>query len=608
MKDFSYIELLKLKKPGQYLNSEFNSISKKEGEVKAVLIYPDLYEVGLPNLGLQILYFLGNSLEWALVDRAFAPERDLAEKIEQGIFQLKGIESKIPVKNFDVVGFTLQSELTYTTALKVMKLSGIPLFFRERRDEDPLVIAGGPGALNPFPLFDFIDVFVAGDGEIAFIRILELLRDLKKRKAKRLEILEAIDYEVESSFIPAFYKVERGSFPRTISAIEKTGGRKEKITAKRAVVGDISPYLLEKQIVPNVSAAHERAQIEIARGCRRGCRFCQAGFIYRPVREASVGKLAEYAQKVLLNTGFEELGFVTLSASDYSRLNELLTLVYPFCEERKITISLPSLRMDSFSVSLANLVSSGRKTTLTFAPEAGTERLRSVINKNLSEKEIEEALSAAYESNYQKIKLYFMIGLPTEEKEDLEGIVSLIEKAVKLGEELLPKSMKHRLRVNVSVSTFVPKPHTPFQWEAQTTPQDALEKAEYIRSGLRSKKVKLSFHNHHQAAVEGLIARGGPETSGIIFRAYELGASFDGWDDRFRFEIWENASGGVCDYLQEIPLEALLPWEVIDTGIEKRFLIEERNRAYDQKMTPACRSGCIKCGVCKEVPLKEASG
>lgn len=607
MKGLSYIELLQLKKPGQYLNNEFNSVSKKEGEIKAVLIYPDLYEVGLPNLGLQILYFLGNSLDWALIDRAFAPESDLSAKIEQGNFQLKGIESGIPIKKFDIVGFTLQSELTYTTILNILRLSNIPLFFQERKNEDPLIIAGGPGALNPFPLFEFIDVFVVGDGEVPFLKILKILRELKKKKAKRQEILEAIDYEVESTFIPAFYKVKKGPHPRTISEIEKIGGNKEKIRAKRAVITDITPYLLEKQIVPNVSAVHERAQLEIARGCRRGCRFCQAGYIYRPVREVSVKKLAEHAQKILLNTGYEELGFVTLSASDYSKINELLRSIYSFCEERKITISLPSLRMDSFSVSIADLVSSGRKTTLTFAPEAGTERLRSVINKNLSEKEIEEALSAAYESNYQKIKLYFMIGLPTEEKEDLEGIAELVEKAVRLGEKILPKSMKHRLRVNVSVSTFVPKPQTPFQWEAQVTPQEALKKAEYLRFYLKGKKVKLSFHNPYQAAVEGLISRGGPETSEIIFRAYKLGARFDGWDDRFSFDIWEKASGGVDSYLQEIPLESFLPWEVVDAGVQKKFLIDERKRAYEKKLTPACRPGCLKCGVCKEVPIREAT-
>lgn len=597
-----------MKKPGQYLDSEFNAIQKKDAPVRSVLIYPDLYEIGLSNLGLQILYFLGNSLEYAVVDRAYAPDVDMADLIRSGRAELCGVETGIALKEFDILGFTLQSELTFTNILYMLDLAGIPFRSADRRDNFPLIIAGGPAAFNPAPLSPFIDVFVIGDGEKPFLKILEIAHELKKKEGSlpRQKILELIEDEVEGAFIPSFYEWiydENG----TLREIKKVGGNPNKYKVRRSFLSDLSELEnISKQLVPLVSISHERAQLEIARGCRRGCRFCQASFIYRPVREFGAEELAKKAQNLLLNTGYEELSLVSLSTSDYSDIERLLNLLEEFCTKRRITISLPSLRMDGFSVKLAGLVSTGRKATITFAPEGGTERIRAVINKNLKEEEIRSALEAAFSSGYQKIKLYFMIGLPTERDEDLIGIADIINTAYETGRKLLPSHLRGKLRINVSVSTFVPKSHTPFQWEKQIDEEEARRKADLIRSAIYFRNIKLSFHDHRQAVLEGLIARGDTRVGYMIKEAYLKGAIFDGWDDRFKFEIWKSVVPDFSQYLKERDIDELLPWDPVDCGVDTQFLKRERERAYSTVQTEPCRQGCLKCGICKEVKIIES--
>lgn len=602
-----YLEWLQIKKPGQYLGPEHNSIIKDKFEVSAVLVYPDLYEVGLPNIGIQILYYLGNQLDFAFVDRAYAPDKDLASVLKQKRLALRSRVSQRPLREFDLIGFTLQTELNFTNVLYVLDLAGLELVSEQRKEAFPLVVAGGPAAFNPLPLSQFVDVFIVGDGEEPFLRLLQLVRDFKKRgfKSKKF-LLDLIDHEIEASFIPAFYNFEYDSKGNFIGFVKKEGNLKKKRVCK-AILPDLELSLHTKQLVPPVSCVHERAQLEISRGCRGGCRFCQAGFIYRPVREIPVGTAAEKARELLLNTGYDELGFVSLSTSDYTALEELLKRVNDFCRDRRITISLPSLRLDSFSVKLAGSIQTGKKATLTFAPEAGTERLRRVINKNLREEEIEAALMAAFENGFQKLKFYFMIGLPTETKEDIEGIASLIDRTIKLARSHLTGNLKGKLRLNISVSTFVPKAHTPFQWEAQARPEEAKQKADFLKKLVKDRRVKISFHNHYQAFVEGLLSRGDTRVASVVREVFLAGGFFDSWEERFNFSLWREKAGGLFELTGGFPVNVPLPWDVIDTGVSREFLLGEREKAIKEKETPKCVSGCKKCGVCAIVPMREAS-
>lgn len=596
---FTFNDLFLLKKPGQYLNQELNSAVKRNAEVKAVLIYPDLYEVGFPNIGLQILYHLGNSLEWASCERAYAPGEDAKQIINKKKETLFSIETCTPLKFFDVVGFTLQSELTYTTLLDIIKLSGLPLYSETRKKPFPLVIAGGPGAFNPSPLSPFIDVFIVGDGERAFLTLLEVVREAKKGSVSKKELLNEVEERVDGAYIPSHYKeiFDEKGFLREIIRVDGV----EKKTRK-AVLPSISNYELPvRQLVPNIQVAHERAQVEIARGCLKGCRFCQAGFIYRPTREQFARLTHEKAIKTLQNTGFEELGFVSLSTSDYTALDSVLETLIPYCEKRHVSVSLPSLRMDSFTREIALKIARIKRTGITFAPEAGSERLRRTINKKLDDKDIDNALQVVFSSGWQKIKLYFMIGLPTETDEDLDGIADVMYRALKAARENLPGRMFSRVNIGVSISTFVPKAHTPFQWERQIRFDEALRKKQYLLERVKKRQFKINFHNPRMAEVEGLISRGDIRVATLIKKASEMGAIFDGWKEKFDYNIWWKAAGDYFDrYLRERSEDEVLPWSVIDSLVSESYLRKERKRAYLAKETMPCLETCRSCGVCSD--------
>ena len=598
----SYADLFSLRKPGQYVNTEVNALpARTSASVRAVLVFPDLYEMGLPNMGLQILYRLANELEFVSCERAYAPEEDAAALLRARGDTLRSLESRTPLSAFDVVGFTLQSELTYTTVLECLDLGGIPVRRAERDGEElfPLVIAGGPGAMNPAPLSAFIDIFFIGDGESAFRDFLALVRDAREERVTREEFFLEVERRIPSAYVSSHYE-ERYDADGRLVAIERTapGNFRPVRALEPSLAGFAFPTA---QIVPFVQCAHERAQVEIARGCRRGCRFCQAGFMYRPLREKAADVTVSEAIETLRATGYEELGFVSLSTSDYPVLVDVLDRLMPFCAPRGIGISLPSLRMDSFSVSVAGRLGEVKKAGLTFAPEAGTERLRAVINKNLSQADIEAALDAAFERGWQKIKLYFMIGLPTETEEDRDGIADLAFLTIERARTLLPRQMFNRLSVHVSVSTFVPKAHTPFQWERQMSAAEAQRAIERLRARLRSRHLRVSFHDPEMAEVEGLLARGDRRAGDILYAAWKRGAVFDGWKERFRADIWREVAGpALADALRERSPDDVLPWDIIDARIDRRFLARERERARAARPTPPCRPGCRACGVCSD--------
>jgi radical SAM family uncharacterized protein len=582
----------RIEKPGRYLGTELNSVHKGDQldrlSARICLAFPDVYEVGMSHFGLKILYHLANKRSEFWAERVFAPWPDMEKVMEEEDVPLMTLESSTPLSQMDMIGFTLQYELSFTNILHMLRLSRLEIRRKDRKDTDPLVIAGGPCAFNPEPLADFFDAFVIGDGEEVFVQILEILKE-EKTKAGRLEAMS----KLQGVYLPDRYSVSYNP-DGTISSISPD------TPVAKAVVKELrlEDYPTDP-VVPYIQTVHDRVNVEVFRGCVRGCRFCQAGMIYRPTRERSKADVKELVLATLEQTGYEEVSLTSLSTADYTELGCLVPELMQVLEPERVSLSLPSLRIDSFSVDIAREIEKVKKTGLTFAPEAGSQRLRDLINKNVSEEDLLNAAEAAFKNGWTHIKLYFMIGLPTETDEDVLAIAALGRKVRELGLKYTKKAA-----VTVSTSSFVPKSHTPFQWVGQETKEELRRKQFLLKDSLKGPGFNFSWNDPETSYLESVIARGDRRLGEVIARAEEKGAVFDSWSDFFKPEIWQEAfaeCGLDPDFYARRPRDKgeILPWDVIDSGVTKRFLWREWEKALRGETTADCREvGCTGCGVC----------
>ncbi|MDR1915886.1 MAG: B12-binding domain-containing radical SAM protein [Synergistaceae bacterium] len=566
-----------VKRPGRYIGGEWgaytrwNNPDESRRPVRFCLAFPDVYEVGMSYLGYQILYSMIKTLDCADVERVYCPWPDMEDAMRSAGVSLRSLESGRSLREFDAIGVTLQYELCSTNILTILDLGGVPILSSERLDDDPLIIGGGGGALAPAPLEIFFDAFCLGDGEAIIPEMISLMGELKGRP--RSERLDAMS-RIEGVYVP---------------------GETKRRATRRIVENLDDSFIHRTMIVPNGKIIHDRMAVQVFKGCTRGCRFCQAGMTDRPVRERSAGSVAGQIDDLRRYTGWDEIGLLSLATCDWSGLGELLSSISPMLEEHSVKLGLPSLRMDSFSVELASSLEGMRHGGITFAPEAGSDRLRTVINKGVSDGDIDSALDAAFKYGWDRVKLYFMMGLPTETEADLDGIIDIANRAVHFA-----RIHKKKGDVSVSLAGFVPKAHTPFQWEPQASRDALRERGRYVKGKIRSKKISLSYHEPNQTLLEGIYARGDRSLGFATLEAWRRGARFDGWTECFDMGIWESVCRDLCvDMERAVGARALdepLPWDMIDIGVTKDFLISERARAFDLEMTPDCRDGC--CNAC----------
>ena len=588
-----------VQKPARYTGGEFNEIKKDPADVRVrvAFCFPDTYEIGMSNVGMRILYGVMNEMDGVWCERVFAPWGDMEKAMREHQLPLWALESQSPVKDFDMVAFTIGYEMAYSNVLNMMNLAGIPLHAKDRKDLKGIVFAGGVCTFNPEPLADFFDFFSLGEGEDSTVEIVSLYDKAKAEGWSKEQFLLDVS-KIPGVYVPSFYRHEYNE-DGTLSAIVPLNGAPKKIT-KRIVEDLDSAYWPTKMIVPSTEIVHDRANLEVFRGCIRGCRFCQAGFSCRPVRKKSPEVLYRQAVETMEDSGHNEITLSSLSTSDYRGLKELTDELIPYCEAHKINLSVPSLRADNFSRELMEKLQTVRKSGLTFAPEAGTQRLRDVINKNLTEEEILTTCTQAFEGGWSNVKLYFMLGLPTETDEDVLGIAELVYKVIQAWKEH-GTNKKRGLRIHVATAYFVPKPHTPFQWEKQITPEEYLRRCRLLKSHFYSKAITYDYHAPDLSRLEAVFARGDRRLGAVIEEAVKNGARLDGWDEYFNYSCWFdalNTCGINADFYttRGYGEEEVLPWDTIDVGVSKKFLLRERKRAYEALVTPDCREGCAGCG------------
>ena len=598
--------LMSVSQPARYIGHEVNMVVKDPSKVdiRFAMCFPDVYELGMSHLGIQILYDMFNRRDDIYCERVYSPWTDLDQIMREKKIPLFAIESQDPVKNFDFLGITLQYEMCYTNILQVLDLSGIPLHAADRTEADPIVIGGGPCAYNPEPIADFFDLFYIGEGEVVYFEMMDRYKEIKKRGGSRKEFLEAAA-EIPGIYVPSFYDVtykEDG----TIKEMKPNNPHAPEKVVKQLVMEMSETYYPEKPIVPYLRATQDRVVLEIMRGCIRGCRFCQAGMIYRPVRERSLEELKRLAYAMLKSTGHEEISLSSLSSSDYTKLEGIVNFLIDEFDGKGVNVSLPSLRIDAFSLDVMSKVQDVKKSSLTFAPEAGSQRLRNVINKGLTEEDILNGSAEAFRGGWNRVKLYFMLGLPTETVSDMEGIAELSEKVAEVYYDTVPKEQRHgKVQVTASTSFFVPKPFTPFQWARMCTREEFLERAAIVnrkmKEMLNRKSLRYNWHEADVTVLEGVLARGDRKVAAVIEEAYKNGALYDSWSEHFKNDIWMKAfetCGVDPDFytVRERSLDEIFPWDFIDVGVTKEFLQREWKNALEEKVTPNCRAKCSGCG------------
>lgn len=611
--------LMQVEKPARYIGNEVNSIVKTGDEkvkIRYAMCFPDVYEIGMSHLGMKILYDMLNRWEDVWCERVFSPWVDLDKIMREKNIPLFGLESQDPIKNFDFLGITIQYEMCYTNILQVLDLAGIPLRAKNRTWDDPIVMGGGPCTYNPEPIADFFDIFYIGEGETRHREILDLYLECKEQGLSRVEFLRKAAC-IPGMYVPMFYQVEY----HEDGTIKEFGPIYEELPKKikKEMVLDVSnTYYPLKPVVPFIKVTQDRVVLEIQRGCIRGCRFCQAGQLYRPVREREVDVLKKYALEMLKNTGYEEISLSSLSSSDYSQLEELINFLIEEGKEKHTNISLPSLRIDAFSLDVMSKVQDVRKSSLTFAPEAGSQRLRNVINKGISEEQIIQGSSLAFQGGWSRVKLYFMLGLPTETEEDIRGIAQLCNKVAATFFDVVPKEERKNGPVQIVASTsfFIPKPFTPFQWAPMNTKEEFIEKAYLTRSAvmeqINQKRIKYNWHEADTSVIEGVLARGDRKLNDVIESLYQKGCIYDSWSEYFKNDLWLEtlAEHGLTTEFyntRQRSFEEILPWDFLDCGVTKEFLMREWKQAVGEVESPNCRKKCLGCGaarygvgVCKE--------
>ena len=602
--------LLKIEKPARYIGNEVNSVMKdpEKVDIRFAMCFPDVYEIGMSNLGMMILYNMFNQREDVWCERLFSPWPDLDKVMREKKIPLFALESQEPIRDFDFLGITIGYEMCYTNILQVLDLSGIPLKSADRGEDFPIVIGGGACAYNPEPLAPFFDMFYIGEGETVYDALFDAYKANKKAGGSRRDFLLAAA-KIPGIYVPSLYEVTYKEDGTIASFAPTADGVPEKVQKQLIIDMEKEYRAVEAPVVPHIKATQDRVTLEIQRGCIRGCRFCQAGMIYRPTRERDVETLKESARIMLKNTGHEEISLSSLSSSDYSQLKELVNFLIEEFHGKAVNISLPSLRIDAFALDVMSKVQDVKKSSLTFAPEAGSQRLRDVINKGLTEEVILHGAGEAFKGGWNQVKLYFMLGLPTETEDDMKGIAHLAQKIAETYYEVVPKEQrKGKVQINVSTSFFVPKPFTPFQWAPMYTEQDFVEKAKVVKNEVRAqlnqRSIRYNWHEPDVTALEGFLARGDRRCADVILRAYEKGALYDAWTENFDYDIWKEAMAecgvDMTFYtLRERSLDEILPWDFIDTGVSRRFLEREWQRAKEGVVTENCRQKCSACGAMK---------